>query len=166
MSEPSSPTGPGAGAPTVIGANDDPGHEVPLGDLVDLAALVLTAEGVSGPAELGLTFVTAEAMADANRRYRGVEGATDVLAFPIDDDPAGAGPGPRLLGDVLVCPSVAAGNALTHAGSEQAELELLVVHGVLHVLGWDHAEADEEAAMQARERTLLAAWAAREGARR
>jgi probable rRNA maturation factor len=60
-----------------------------------------------------------------------------------------------LLGDVVVCPAVAARQAPTHAGSYDDELALLVVHGVLHVLGMDHAEPDEAARMQARERELL-----------
>ena len=62
---------------------------------------------------------------------------------------------PLLLGDVVVCPAVAARNAPTHAGTYDDEIALLVVHGILHVLGMDHAEADEAAAMQARERDLL-----------
>ena len=61
-----------------------------------------------------------------------------------------------LLGDVVICPTVARRNAPEHAGTYEDELALLVVHGVLHVLGMDHAEPDETAAMQARERELLA----------
>ena len=100
------------------------------------------------------------------------EGPTDVLAFPIDDpidagrwpDSGSTGPDreppelgelPLLLGDVVVCPAVAARQAPTHAGSYDDEIALLVVHGVLHVLGMDHAEPEEAAAMQARERELL-----------
>jgi probable rRNA maturation factor len=60
-----------------------------------------------------------------------------------------------LLGDVVVCPAVAAEQAATHAGTLDDELALLVVHGVLHVLGHDHAEADETATMRARELELL-----------
>jgi len=109
---------------------------------------------------------------DLNKRYLDKDGPTDVLAFPLDDpldagrwpDAGSTGPDreppplaelPMLLGDVIVCPSVAARQAPTHAGSYDDELALLVVHGVLHVLGMDHAEADEAAAMQARERELL-----------
>ena len=101
----------------------------------------------------------------------GKDGPTDVLAFPIDDPiESGRWPdrrppapivdlrssgAPMLLGDVVMCPAVAARQAPDHAGTYDDELALLVVHGVLHVLGMDHAEADEAAAMQARERELL-----------
>jgi probable rRNA maturation factor len=135
-----------------------------------LAERVLDAEGVRGDAELSVLFVEEQAMSDLNRRYMGAEGPTDVLSFPIDDDsqftgrlPDGSTPGPRreptdvplLLGDVVVCPAVAARNAPDHAGSYDDELALLLVHGLLHVLGADHASPEDEAAMQARERRHL-----------
>ena len=92
-------------------------------------------------------------MAELNREHMGHEGPTDVLSFPID----GAGAGPDgLLGDVVVCPAVARRNAPDHAGTYDDELALLVVHGVLHVLGHDHAEADDAEVMRAREGDLLA----------
>jgi probable rRNA maturation factor len=139
-----------------------------------LARDVLGAEGVSGEAELTLLFVDEATMAELNQRFMGHEGPTDVLAFPIDDDdvatgrsPDGSTSGPDrapdsevplLLGDVVVCPAVAARNAPTHAGTYDDEVALLVVHGILHVLGMDHAEPEEAAAMQARERELLDAF--------
>jgi probable rRNA maturation factor len=105
----------------------------------------------------------------------GKTGPTDVLAFPLDGqdvselvtgggatrgpDRAPTDPGdlPLLLGDVVICPSVAAAQAPEHAGTVDDELALLLVHGILHVLGHDHAEPDEAEAMRARERTLLEA---------
>jgi probable rRNA maturation factor len=88
----------------------------------------------------------------------GVSGPTDVLAFPVDD-PAMVPDGiPVLLGDVVVCLSVAARQAPTHAGDYDSELSLLIVHGVLHLLGHDHAEPAETEAMQARERLHLARY--------
>jgi probable rRNA maturation factor len=129
-----------------------------------LARQVLAAEGVRGAAELGLGFVSESDMADLNREWMGQDGATDVLAWPLDAevvaDVGGDGPVPTvgvptLLGDVVVCPAVAARQAAT-AGHELAdELALLVVHGVLHVLGHDHDGPEEEAAMQAREAAHL-----------
>jgi probable rRNA maturation factor len=112
-------------------------------------------------------------MAELNQRFMGGEGATDVLAFPIDDpleggrwpDSGTTGPDrdppevdelPMLIGDVVVCPAVAARQAPAHAGTFDDEVALLVVHGVLHVLGHDHADPEETAAMQAKERELLA----------
>ena len=76
-----------------------------------------------------------------------------MLSFPLDtDDTAGL---PVLLGDVVICPAIAAAQASEHAGTLDDELALLVVHGVLHVLGHDHASSAERARMQARERELL-----------
>lgn len=136
-----------------------------------LARGVLAAEGVSGEAELALLFVDETTIAELNQTFMGVQGPTDVLAFPIDDDDVGVGRSPDgstsgpdrdpladvplLLGDVVVCPVVAARNAPAHAGTYDDEIALLVVHGILHVLGWDHATDEETEAMQARERELL-----------
>jgi probable rRNA maturation factor len=155
---------PPAGDVRVVGADEQQEAQVDVPRWVDLARNVLLAEGVSGDAELSLLFVDEDVIADLNRRYMDADGPTDVLAFPIDDAPraghgadgdAPLGPGPLLLGDVVVCPTVAQSQAPEHTGTYEDELALLVVHGVLHVLGHDHAEADEAAAMQARERELL-----------
>jgi probable rRNA maturation factor len=124
-----------------------------------LASAVLHDAGVVGPAELNVSFVDEPAMAELNLRYMGESSATDVLAFPIDDaaDPISAGShgAPRLLGDVVICPGVAARNAPEHTGSYDDEVALLVVHGVLHVLGMDHDDDESRRAMQQRERALL-----------
>lgn len=115
---------------------------------------VLDAEGASG--ELTLTFVDREDIAELNAEHMGKEGPTDVLSFPLDDAEGEGQPGvPTLLGDVVVCPAVAAEQCTDHAGTIEDELALLVVHGVLHVLGHDHAEASEAEAMRARELALL-----------
>ena len=83
----------------------------------------------------------------------GKDGPTDVLSFPMDDEPV---PGvPTLLGDIVICPAVAIDQFETHAGTLDDELALLVVHGVLHVLGHDHAEPAETATMRGRELALL-----------
>ncbi|HJR25265.1 MAG TPA: rRNA maturation RNase YbeY [Acidimicrobiales bacterium] len=156
----------------VFGVDEQQGHEVDLARWVALARAVLVDSGVRGDAELSLVFVDEPVMADLNKRFMDKEGPTDVLAFPIDDaldggrwpDSGSTGPDreppdltelPMLLGDVVLCPAVAARQAPTHAGTYDDELALLVVHGVLHVLGMDHAEPEEAAAMQARERELL-----------
>ncbi|MGH9137813.1 MAG: rRNA maturation RNase YbeY [Acidimicrobiales bacterium] len=141
-----------------------------------LAEDVVRHEGIGGDAELSILFVDENAMADLNKRFMGKDGPTDVLAFPLEDELAepgrfpdssttgpadprsrdSAGEPPLLLGDVVVCPAVAARNAPGHAGTYDEELALLVVHGVLHILGHDHAVPSNEAAMQAKERELLA----------
>ena len=149
---------------------------------VRLATQVIAAEGVRDECELSMLFVDEEVMAGLNKQFHGKDGPTDVLAFPIDDDglergrwpdTGTSGPDrppddldemPTLLGDVVVCPAVAAAQAPEHAGKPQHdgsvddEIALLVVHGILHVLGHDHAEPDETAAMQAKEQAHLAAF--------
>lgn len=118
-----------------------------------LALAVLTDEGAGG--ELTLTFVDAADIAELNAEHMGSVGPTDVLSFPLDDDPT---PGvPRLLGDVVISPAVAATQYETHAGTLDDEIALLVVHGILHVLGHDHAAPDETATMRQREVELLEA---------
>lgn len=150
---------PGGGDIEVFAADQQTDETVDLARWVGLARAVLAGEGVHGPAELSLEFVDEARMAELNGEHMGQPGPTDVLAFPIDDDgPIGAGV-PRLLGDVVICPTVAARNAPDHAGSYDDELALLVVHGVLHILGMDHAEPEETAVMQAREREHLARFA-------
>ncbi len=146
----------------------------------ELAAAVLDELGVDGT-ELTLTFVDEPAMAELHVAHLGVPGPTDVLSFPVDGEAAApelteaaaaagtgtprlagrlhglpTGPEPWLLGDVVVCPAVAVRQAGEHAGTPDDEVALLVVHGILHLLGLDHAADDERAVMQAWERALLA----------
>ena len=113
-----------------------------------LVEKVLAAQGVRGAAELSVMFVTEEAMTGLNERFMDSTGPTDVLSFPLDADldPADVPDefGPLLLGDVVVCPAVAAPAAPTHAGNLDDELALLVVHGVLHLCGHDHETDDGE----------------------
>ena len=143
-----------------------------------LVRQVLEAEGAPPDTETAVTFVGRDEMAELNESHMGHAGPTDVLAFPLDliPDPQApngssaaaretgdsvAGPdmtSPALAGDIVVCPAVAAVNAAAgrgsrpgHDGSVTAEIDLLVVHGVLHLLGMDHGEPSETAAMRARE---------------
>lgn len=119
-----------------------------------LATEVLRSLGKAG--ELTLTFVSIDEMTDLNGEYMGKSGPTDVLSFPMDDDsPDEPNVGPILLGDVVICPAVAAEAAPSHAGCLDDELALLTVHGILHVLGHDHAEPSEAAVMRAIEMQML-----------
>jgi probable rRNA maturation factor len=130
-------------------ADDDP--LIDLGRWQALAAAALSTEGAEG--ELTLTFIDRDEIAALNEEHMGASGPTDVLSFPLDDEPV---PGvPTLLGDVVLSPVVAAAQASDHAGTLDDEIALLVVHGVLHILGHDHAEPDEAEAMRAREVALL-----------
>lgn len=140
-----------------------------------LARNILVAEGVRGAAELTLMFVPESTIAGLNEKYMGKSGATDVLSFPLDAVEAGRAPGPGaisrgpnktstdlsefpiLLGDVVICPMVASRQATSHAGNIDDEFALLVTHGVLHVLGYDHQGEKDAQKMQKRERELLEA---------
>ena len=159
----------------VFAADEQSERDIDIGRWVTLARDVLGAEGVKEDVEVSLLFVDEPTIAELNERFLGGEGPTDVLAFPIDEEPelggrspdeGGTGPGgglpsdesdmPMLLGDVVVCPSVADRNAADHGVSLEDEVALLVVHGLLHLLGMDHGEDDEAATMERRERELLA----------
>jgi len=137
-----------------------------------LARQVLAARGVKGETEVSLLFVDEDAMAALNQQFLGKTGPTDVLSFPIEDEPGptgrspdfgGSGPGTSpeqgtltLLGDVVICPEVASRNAVEHGVSLDDEIALLVVHGLLHLLGMDHEEEAEAERMEAVEQQLLA----------
>ncbi|MHB8329474.1 MAG: rRNA maturation RNase YbeY [Acidimicrobiales bacterium] len=147
---------------------------IDVGKWAELARHVLEAEGVRDDIEVSLLFVDEPTIAELNERFLGKLGPTDVLAFPIDEEPApggrspdegGTGPGgpvvsedddvPVLLGDVVVCPTVAQRNAADHGVVLDDEVALLVVHGLLHLLGMDHVEDLEAERMESRERELL-----------
>lgn len=116
------------------------------GELIELAIHTLIAEG-RPEVELSVSFVEEAEIEDLHVRYMNEPGPTDVLSFPLDPDDVGEGDG-RLLGDVVIAPSVAAANRPDDPG---AELRLLLVHGILHLLGYDHEEADDRARMWARQ---------------
>jgi probable rRNA maturation factor len=124
-------------------------------------------------AELSVLIVDEVAMTELHERWMGEPGPTDVLSFPMDElrppSPVGGtsgrggedpGPDPALLGDIVLCPQVATAQAKQAGHSAQAEMELLTVHGILHLLGYDHAEPDEEAEMFGLQGQLLAEWRA------
>lgn len=130
-----------------------------------LAAYVLEAEGKPEACEVSVAFVDDETMAQLNGSYRGMEGPTDVLSFecdPIDDEvSAAASPeAPYELGDVIIAPDVAQRQAAAYGQSFEQELELLLVHGLLHLCGYDHIEEADAVVMEAREEELLRAWRA------
>lgn len=126
---------------------DEQSHRVDSDRLLRLASFVLHDQGVPDAMEVSLLFVEREVIAGLNAHHMGAEGPTDVLAFPIDM-PGETGPGePTILGDVVICPQVAADQARTRGHDAGEEMELLVTHGLLHLLGHDHAESDERTAM-------------------
>jgi probable rRNA maturation factor len=165
----------GEGEPEVFVADEQRSVAMDLARWRSLAEAVLGDEGVRGNVELSILFVEPDDIAALNEQFLGESRPTDVLAFPIDAvdvdvmssptsgrsgpdrPPPDPGDQPLLLGDVVVCPSVAQSQAAEHAGALDDELALLVVHGILHVLGYDHDQPDETAVMRARELALLEA---------
>jgi probable rRNA maturation factor len=158
----------------VFAADEQSAAPVELARWSTLAREVLESRGIKGDAEVSLLFVDELAIAALNERFLERPGPTDVLAFPVEDDPVpagrfpdmgGTGPGsdgtdqpPLLLGDVVICPTVAQANATERAIDYDDEIALLVVHGLLHLLGMDHQVDAEAEAMEALERELLAAF--------
>lgn len=124
-----------------------------------LAVFVLEREDVPEAAELSVAVVDEEEMASLNERYRGTAGSTDVLSFGCDEPCAAGSDEPIAIGDVVIAPSVAARQAEELGTTIEAELNLLLVHGILHLLGYDHDDEERAAAMRARETSLLEAYA-------
>jgi probable rRNA maturation factor len=155
----------------VFAADEQDDHPMEVARWSTLAQRVLAARGVKGENEVSLLFVDEDAMAALNQQFLGKSGPTDVLSFPIEDEPGptgrspdlgGSGPGVSpeegtltLLGDVVICPAVAAVNAVEHEVSLEDEVALLVVHGLLHLLGLDHEDEAEAERMEALEQALL-----------
>jgi probable rRNA maturation factor len=129
--------------------------------LAELAGYVLAAERVGDDAELSIALVGEETMLDLNASYRGKDYPTDVLSFEAGGDMPTAGNLPRLLGDVVICPSVAEQQAVEFEQTLSEELSLLLVHGILHLLGYDHERDEDAELMEARERLILTSFSGR-----
>lgn len=135
-------------------------------ELSDLARYVLDRMRVHPRAELTLTLVDEDTMARLHEQWMDLSGPTDVMSFPMDElRPGGVDtePAPGVLGDVVVCPSVAAAQASAAGHSAADEILLLTTHGILHLLGFDHAEPEDEREMFDLQRTLLLTFLAQRG---
>ncbi|GHJ45393.1 endoribonuclease YbeY [Catellatospora sp. TT07R-123] len=176
---------------------NESGYDVDADNIVAVARHALAQMGVNPLAELSVLLVDSDYMAELNHRWMGKEGPTDVLAFPMDEDTIDHGPSeasggqPALLGDLVLCPEVAAAQAARYGSPDPRmrredapepevpaggpaglhgdygtadELSMLTIHGVLHLLGYDHAEPEEEREMFALQGKLLDSWQARSGA--
>jgi probable rRNA maturation factor len=145
---------------------NESGTDVDTDSILAVARYALDEMGVNPLAELSVLLVDTEYMAELNHRWMGADGPTDVLAFPMDEASIDHGPGespgvePALLGDIVLAPGVAGKQAGTAGHSAADELHLLTVHGVLHLLGYDHAEPDEEREMFGLQARLLSGWQA------
>ena len=145
----------------IVVFGDEQDEPVIPDDLVRLAEVVMIAEGLDAGTGVSITLVDEEAMALLNREHMGKTGPTDVLSFPIEDAAPGMPPrrtvdGPPVeIGDVVIAPSVVRSNADRDSVAFEDELALMVVHGILHLLGWDHVAEADAVAMERREEELL-----------
>ncbi|MEV8515975.1 rRNA maturation RNase YbeY [Dactylosporangium sp. NPDC051484] len=142
---------------------NESGVDVNSDTILAVARHALDEMGVNPLAELSILLVDVEYMTELNHRWMDGDGPTDVLAFPMDEGSVDHGPGegagePALLGDIVLCPEVAAKQAVTAGHATIDELALLTVHGILHLLGYDHAEPEEEAEMFGLQARLLESW--------
>ncbi len=134
---------------------DEQDRPVDGDDLAALAGHVLRERHVPSDMELSLLLVDEDAITALNSQHLGKREPTDVLAFPIDE-PGETPPGvPAVLGDVVLCPLVAERQAVRAGRDVREELRVLTVHGILHVLGMDHADPEEEREMFALTERLL-----------
>ncbi len=146
---------------------NESGHELDVHRLAGLSRFVMDRMRVHPLAELCIKAVDEDTIAELNGQWMEKEGPTDVLAFPMDELRPGLvdeEPQEGVLGDLMLCPAVAVRQAAArreegHDGySPEAELELLTVHGILHLLGYDHAEPEEHREMFGLQDELLADW--------
>ncbi len=161
-----------AGGQMSIEIANESGVDVDESRLASLARHVLDDMRVHPLAELSVLLIDEAAMTELHVRWMGEEGPTDVLAFPMDElrlpQPGGHGDhgssdpdaAEVLLGDVVICPQVAAAQAAEAGQDVRDEIELLCTHGILHLLGYDHAEPEEHATMFGLQDRLLASWRA------
>jgi probable rRNA maturation factor len=141
-----------------IELTNESGYEVDETEVVALCRWVLDEMNVHPQAELSVVLVGADAMTELHERWMDEPGPTDVLSFPMDElRPGREGEPPEtgVLGDVVLCPEVAARQARTAGHSTEEELLLLTTHGILHLLGFDHVEPQEEREMFSLQRRLL-----------
>ena len=153
----------------VLNESGDPVDETALSAL---SAHVLERMRVHPLAELSIVLVDEKAMTELHEKWMDEPGPTDVLSFPMDELRPGHMSGgadedgetdPGLLGDVVLCPPVAERQARTAGHSTADELELLCAHGILHLLGYDHAEPDEHKEMFGLQAELLGSWREKRG---
>jgi probable rRNA maturation factor len=147
-----------------VDINNESGLEADSPGLVRLATFALDQLRIHPLAELSILLVDEDTMSAYHEKYLGEPGPTDVLSFPMDelrppadDDEPPAG----LLGDIVLCPAVTQRQAREHGRSATAEAEYLLIHGLLHLLGYDHAEPDEKAEMFGLNDKIIAAWSER-----
>lgn len=149
-----------------IDVNNESSAAVDEQALVGLSRHVLDRLRIHPLAELSILLLDADAMEQLHLQWMDEPGPTDVLSFPMDELRPGdedSEPEPGLLGDVVLCPSVAESQARQAGHSTEDEMDWLCTHGILHLLGYDHEAPDEEREMFALQRELLGSWQAERG---
>ncbi|MDQ3628289.1 MAG: rRNA maturation RNase YbeY [Actinomycetota bacterium] len=140
---------------------NESGTEVDVVELTKLSRFVMRRMRLHPGTEMCLRLVDEATISTLNRQWMGTDSATDVLSFPMDElEPGGDGEDPPegYLGDIALCPAVAGRQADEAGHGPLDEMRLLTTHGILHLLGYDHAEPDEHRAMFALQARLLAEW--------
>lgn len=145
----------------MIDLNNESGQDVDTGRLLKLATFALAALRIHPEAELSVLLVDEDTMSAYHQKFMGEPGPTDVLSFPMDElrspDPDEE-PVLGVLGDIVLCPSVTAAQAAASGRTAEEEADYLLIHGLLHLLGYDHAEAAEKKAMFDLNDRIIAAW--------
>jgi probable rRNA maturation factor len=144
---------------------NESGEDLDVNRLATLSRFVMDRMRVHPLAELCIKAVDEPTMAALNEQWMEKEGPTDVLAFPMDELRPGLvndDPEEGVLGDLVLCPAVAEQQGATAGHGTEAEVDLLTVHGLLHLLGYDHAEPEEQREMFGLQDELLVAWRSRE----
>ena len=128
--------------------------------IVDVASFALDKMGIHPDSDLSITLVDEDEITKLHVQWMDLPGPTDVLSFPMDElKPFSASDGPGIVGDIVICPQFAEKQAIKHSTAE--EISLLTVHGVLHLLGFDHAEPEEHKVMFALQDKVLDEWRAK-----
>jgi probable rRNA maturation factor len=139
-----------------IESNNRSGELVPSDDVTSLMEYALKALGLSAECEVSITFVDEAEMTDLHIKWMDEPGPTDVLSFPMDM-PESVGEAVTL-GDIVICPTVATRQAAAAGHSAHHEIFILAAHGLLHILGYDHAEPADEKVMFALQEKLVKEW--------
>lgn len=147
----------------MIDLNNESGVEVDTNRLAQLAAFALDLLRIHPEAELSILLVDEDTMSAYHEKFMDEPGPTDVLSFPMDElrapDPDEEPP-IGLLGDIVLCPTVTAAQAASMGRTPEEEADYLLIHGLLHLLGHDHAEPAEKQVMFDLNDKIIAAWSA------
>jgi probable rRNA maturation factor len=136
---------------------DNSGAACNVDEIVEVAAFTLDKMGIHPDSDLGITLVDEDEITKLHVQWMDLPGPTDVLSFPMDElKPFSASDGPGIIGDIVICPQFAAKQATNHSVAD--EISLLTVHGVLHLLGFDHVKPDEHKVMFDLQEKTLADW--------